>query len=246
MKLFIDVGNSLLKWRVNEDAAKLQVYNHGLVKALEGVRSQVGKVGSVYVSSVKSEEFNADLTSLVNDLWGVVPVLAKSHSRQAGVTCAYQQPERLGVDRWLAMLAAYAKAKTAVCVVDCGTATTIDVVSADGVHQGGFIIPGAKLMERGLLADTDKIIFSDAERSARSMKWGESTAEAVINGIYFSQIAIIEKCIARCKEQFAMIQTILCGGYGAEIHEDLSGDFIYVPDLVLDGLSIYSENMDFS
>lgn len=246
MKLFVDVGNSFLKWRVDSGELKQEAYRDGLERALERIKLSVPELDSVFVSSVKSQKFNDELSSAIINLWSLQPCLAKSQRQQAGVTCVYKDPTRLGVDRWLAMIAAFQRNKSAVCVIDCGTATTVDVIGPQGSHVGGFIIPGANLMERGLLADTDKIIFTEEERQSRSLDWGENTAEAVINGIYFSQIAIIEKCIARCKQQFAMIQTILTGGYGAQICNDLTDEVIYVPDLVLDGLRIYSENMDFT
>ena len=100
-------------------------------------------------------------------------------------------------------------------------------------------------MEKALLADTDKVVFTDAERKVVSSNWGKNTAQAVLNGINFTQLAIIEKCIARCKQQFAMIQFIVTGGNARDLLAELPEGVSYNPDLVLDGLQIYIESKDY-
>ncbi len=107
----------------------------------------------------------------------------------AGVTIRYSDPSRLGVDRWLAMLAAHAASTKACLVVDCGTALTIDKLTASGEHCGGYIIPGLALMRRSLEENTR--IRLNKEFEAGGVALGHSTDEAVYHGSLAAAVALI-------------------------------------------------------
>ena len=143
----------------------------------------------------------------------------------------------MGVDRWLAMLAARKRCSGRVCVVDAGSALTIDFVDADGLHQGGYIIPGPLLMERALLLDTGLVRF--AEDVDYGLAPGRSTAEAVRHGIALSQAGALHLALKQPPAEGANL--LFCGG-GAESLMALAGCGGELhPDLVFEGLQLMYE-----
>ena len=144
MRVLIDVGNTRLKYRINsEQKTKSVPYSSGLESAIKKINKDMGgEISEICVSSVKSKEFNSELSGLLKSHLRIAPVFAVTHKVQGGVTCVYEDEKRLGVDRWLAVLAGFKSAQGNVCIIDCGTATTVDVVQENGMHLGGFIIPG--------------------------------------------------------------------------------------------------------
>ena len=144
---------------------------------------------------------------------------------------SYADCSRMGVDRWLVMVAARHITKQPVCVIDCGSASTLDYVAANGQHEGGFIIPGQRLMVQSLLKDTANIAFTDAEADL-SQGYGTSTAGAVLKGaraMHQSGIkALAERAVTDGYRVFAT------GGDG-EFLDSIEG-LEFVPEMVLDGL----------
>ena len=232
MILQLDIGNTRVKWRLSADSALpkqgvLPRNSDSLLPALDSTPDQV------WVSSVAGAEFEAELTQAIRAEFDVEPWFARTGAAACGVTNSYAEPARMGVDRWLAMLAAWHRSPSALCIVDAGSALTIDFVSADGLHRGGYILPGADSMERALLADTDRVRFGDAPRDC--LDPGCSTEAAVFNGIQLSQAGAVSTALARYGEDSALY---FCGGNGALLKDlvDCGGEF--VPDLVLDGLAL--------
>ena len=89
--------------------------------------------------------------------WACETIFAKVESSAAELRNGYEQPQQMGVDRWVAMLAAWERHHAAACIVDCGTAITLDVVSESGHHLGGVIAPGISLMHEALASRTAQL-----------------------------------------------------------------------------------------
>ena len=140
----------------------------------------------------------------------------------------------MGVDRWLAMLGARRRCEGRLCVIDAGSATTIDLVDAAGQHEGGYIIPGPALMERALLLDTDRVRF--AEEVGYSLSPGRSTAEAVRHGVALAQVGAVTAVIGKVEDVSPSL--VFSGGAGETLMMLLDRGGEYVPDLVFDGLEI--------
>ena len=117
-------------------------------------------------------------------------VAATSHE-SAGVRCASPDPSRLGVDRWMAVLAASRLRPKPVLVVDAGTALTIDAVDSDGHHAGGFIIPGIDMMQLALTTRTAQIRIDAPDEINEA--FGTSTSEAVRNGALLAAAGACER-----------------------------------------------------
>ena len=234
MNLLLDIGNTLTKWRLVGDSADAQGFapRADLQQMLQDIATEHAPLG-VWVSSVAGQDVESDLAALVDSLWQLQPWFARTQESALGLQNSYQQPERMGVDRWLGMMAAWKQAHSAVCVVDAGSALTIDFVSTSGEHLGGYILPGIDSMERALLSDTDRVRFGEAARD--QLEPGASTESAVYNGLLLSQAGAVAMALHRVRGDFGLIFT---GGNGELLHQSLRLGGEYVPNLVLDGLNM--------
>jgi len=230
--LQLDVGNTRLKWRLHDGQALRESGSQERSAHLQLPELSVAPA-AVWVASVAGAEYNEQLSQRVQAAWGVSPWFAQSRAQACGVTNSYAEPERMGVDRWLAMIAAWTSVQAPVCVIDAGSALTIDLVTANGAHRGGYILPGLKLMERALLSDTDGVRFGEAPRDQLSP--GRSTEAAVLNGLALSQVGAVATALARFGDSEVLV---FCGGDGAVLQRLLDAGGDYRADLVLDGLGL--------
>jgi type III pantothenate kinase len=234
--LQMDVGNSSAKWRL---VAQGNVVARGKylpedASSREALYASVDAPEQIWISSVASPQAEEKLSSALVDKWGIQPWFARTASQSNGLVNSYADPARMGVDRWLAMLAAREKVTGRLCVVDAGSALTIDIVAAEGQHEGGYIIPGPALMERALLLDTDRVRFE--EEAAYELVPGRSTAEAVRHGVALAQAGSV--CMVLERMNLDPGQLLICGGGGEALHQLLNGAGAYIPDLVFDGLAL--------
>ncbi|WP_372779253.1 type III pantothenate kinase [Litorivivens sp.] len=236
MILEFDLGNTAAKWRLLRESS---VVASGRVNELAALDIPMDEpVAKVRVASVAGEERERELTRWCTEHLGVSPKFARSSSLCAGVSNAYEEPERLGVDRWLAVLAAFHRHPEGALVVDAGTALTIDLVDARGEHLGGYILPGLNLMQQSLRQDTARIRYTEAH--APDLEPGKSTAEAVANGAALAAAASVAAARVQARERLGgNCAALLTGGDAPLLMRLLgekAGDFAYSPDLVLDGL----------
>ncbi|MDO8863387.1 type III pantothenate kinase [Haliea sp. E1-2-M8] len=234
--LQFDVGNSSAKWRLMAGA---EVLARGVYRREdEDSRTQLlacsDVVDRIWIASVASEEAEWQLGTLLEERWQLEPWFARSEARTGTLVNSYQQPLRMGVDRWLAMLGAWHRRPDRLCVVDAGSALTIDLVDASGQHEGGYIIPGPSLMERALLLDTDRVRF--AEEAVYDLAPGTSTAEAVRHGIALAQAAAVRVAMEQSADPQRSLY--LCGGGAETLQRLLGGAGEWIPDLVFEGLEV--------
>lgn len=236
MRLEIDAGNTFIKWRILE-ADKVRFSGRVLTAStLNGLFSDVSVELSqgAYIGSVASKAVNEKLRTGIKRVFGVEPVFVKTERKAAGITNSYDDPERMGVDRWLAMVAAANQVNhSPVVVVDCGSAITVDYVSINGEHEGGYILPGLNLMKRSLLQGTANVDFT-ADEDRETLRRGKSTREAVENGAEYLFASLAEKLRREAEAEHRVL--IFTGGDGALLQE-LADTGVNKPDLVLDGLA---------
>ncbi|WLQ13779.1 type III pantothenate kinase [Hahella aquimaris] len=228
-ELDLDAGNSGLKWRLVESGRVVArgsvVYGATSIKwsvPIEGVDRAL-------VSSVASEEVNDSLRKLLNGIANVF--WAKTTSSYGSLVNAYADYASLGVDRWLALIAAYSKYPEDLCVIDCGTAVTVDYVDRFGVHKGGYIVPGAALMLRSLNMNTAALKGSYGYDS--ELVPGSSTRECIERGVFYMQKAFVLSIARSCVES-----RMVCTGGGVRALLENDEAYTYIEDLVLDGLRI--------
>jgi type III pantothenate kinase len=240
--LQLDVGNSASKWRLVQEG---EVVARGVYRAedqpsTEALLQCAQTLQQIWVASVAGREAEQSLANTLAQRWGVKAWFARSTASCSGLRNSYEEPERMGVDRWLAMLAAWKRLQGRVCVVDAGSALTCDLVSADGQHEGGYIIPGPTLMERALLLDTERVRF--AEDAEYTLAPGVSTAQAVRHGIALAQAGAL--ALAMERDDILPSQLLFCGGWGETLMSLLDRGGSYLPDLVFEGLEIAALNTD--
>lgn len=234
--LQLDVGNSSAKWRL-VDAG--QIIDRGRYTpednaSREMLLSCADALDHIWISSVAGPESEADLSAMLLQRWAVTPWFARTGARVGDLVNSYKDHSRMGVDRWLAMLGARARTGSRLCVVDAGSALTIDLVAASGQHEGGYIIPGPELMERALLLDTDRVRF--AEEVEYALVPGQSTAEAVRHGIALAQAGAV--AVALDTGGPDLPDLFFCGGAGETLMGLLGRGGEWVPDLVFEGLEL--------
>ncbi len=240
MILELDCGNTRVKWRVRNDDV---VIMRGAFLTLEGFNVATSdelaraKITRVLIGSVLNDEYARKLASWSIGYLGVNPEFAVSEPHCNGVVNGYQQPEKLGVDRWLAILAAKAKTPSACVLVDCGSAITVDLVTSQGEHLGGFIAPGLRLMRDALSMKTTAIKLSQIGYPENDFP-GRNTVAAVKS----AELAMIVGLVDHAKSVLRNYETSgaslwVTGGDG-EWLVSLLKDGIYQEDLVLDGLHI--------
>ena len=152
MILQIDIGNSRIKWRLLDNqkavvAAGVQATStivSGSSLDLQGVTS----VSEIQVASVVDAKIVTALKQQLEKTFSIHLKIAQVSAQAGSVTCGYKDPLQLGVDRWLAIVAAYQQFPEALLVIDAGTAITMDLVDAQGQHLGGYILPGLQLMNQ--------------------------------------------------------------------------------------------------
>lgn len=238
--LQLDVGNSSAKWRLLRDGAVVArgKYRPDDPDSARELLDCSGEPEQIWIASVASPEAEARLAAMLVERWQVQPWFARSAACTWQLRNSYADPGRMGADRWLAMLAARQRVSGRLVVVDAGSALTIDIVSADGRHEGGYIIPGPTLMERALLLDTDRVRF--AEPAEYELTPGTSTAEAVRHGIALAQVGALRTVLDR--EAVAGRQVVFCGG-GGQVLMALAGVAgTWAPDLVFEGLEVMARD----
>lgn len=230
MILQLDVGNSAVKWRLRQDGSNLQQGSFEPGAALPDLKQSPD---AVWVSSVTDPEQELVLADLLQERWGVAPWFARSGASACGVTSSYQDPSRMGVDRWLAMIAGFRLIGGPVCVIDAGSALTIDFLDGSGHHRGGYILPGMAMMERALLGETARVRFGDAPRDV--IEPGRSTETAVFNGLQLAQVGAVTAALQRYG---AGAELVFSGGNGEILAQLLAMGGNFQAELVLDGLEL--------
>lgn len=232
--LDIDMGNSSMKYRCGLQSGRLDYAPQDTEFTLPDVMAPV----RVRVSSVLDASHNDRLVEAVSKRWDVECEFARSSERCAGVQNGYTEVAALGVDRWLAVLAAYDRFGGPVLVADLGTAATLDFVTAEGKHLGGFIVPGTGLMRRSLLQDTAAIRYV-ADESLTDLSPGTQTRDAVERGVLLALVQLVSGELERfnrlCDHNARLA---LCGGDAERVAAHLDCDYQVLPHLVLDGLRL--------
>jgi type III pantothenate kinase len=242
MMFLVDMGNSSIKWAIlaqdHLGPQKRLLYNDNLDNLLtQAWLSLDVPLSGVWVSNVAGPKKAEILTHWIKSHWKLEPTFIKTSRSFCGIKNGYKNPEELGVDRWLALIGAYKLEKGMLCVVDCGTAVTLDVLSANGYHQGGLIIPGVTIMHNALfrntyaLAPLKKTLNENSEKSFLA----HDTFMGITLGTLYAIIGSIEHVINTLEKQENQVQLILTGGSASAL-ESLLVPYRLVPDLVLQGI----------
>lgn len=210
--LLIDEGNTRAKFAlVDKNSASFRV------KLLNITELAQHNISEIIFASVKAT--NDSVLKQVAALFpnAVIKELA-TQANAFGLQNAYKVVERLGVDRWLAMLGCKTLTKNAFIVIDAGTAVTIDAVSTQGQHLGGWILPNVAFSAESLAKRSGKIELTEPHSPAISL--GKITESCVFNGLYASHIALINSLVEDLKNKYQQLDVFLSGG-DSHIYQNL-------------------------
>lgn len=236
MKLFVDVGNTALKWRCRDGGRVEQggnAHHRHWDQALEAPLVHGGALETVWIASVAGLEADQRIADLVRERTGREPCFYYSKETDFGVRNCYPEPRRLGADRWVALVECWQRFGAGV-VIDCGSALTIDAVDGGGRFLGGYIVPGLGMLRNALLRDTADVHM---ETARPRLGLGRSTGECVHNGLLRMSVAFVTDVVVELRERLPDTCKVLAtGGDSAELSSAFSFEFLHLPDLVLDGL----------
>ena len=243
--LLFDVGNTRLKWGVlrKDRIVRTGVIDHDKLKQ-QGFSPLTTRLPAsadyVLVSNVAGTVFATRLASVIGIHCGIDIHFARSEKAAYGVKNGYRQPRRLGVDRWVGLVGARAETRSAVCVVDAGTAVTIDAMDKTGQHLGGQIIPGPRLMTAVLSNETNDI--GSPTGTVRDPHPGiglfaSNTGGAVQSGTISAVCGAIERAAKTMRSAGLRPKIVLTGGDASRILKQLDGNVLHRPHLVLQGLA---------
>jgi type III pantothenate kinase len=242
MKLLVDIGNSRVKWATlaggQIGTQRAQSYAGWTVEDWKRELFGARDIAAVVASSVSADP-SAALDAAARLVTGSAAKFVATTSEAAGVRNAYRDPRLLGVDRWLAIIAAHATTRGPCCVADVGTAATFDAVTADGTHLGGYIVPGPELMVRSLHGGTaDLAGRTAASGAAGAAPLADNTRDAIEFGGRLAVAALIDRAVADVAQGLGVAPTLLMtGGAAPSIVPLLRTPARPVPDLVLRGLA---------
>jgi len=245
MILDIDIGNTRIKWILSREGDMVE---RGAIEedALESLFTQLSKgdfnIARIRVASVRPS-LHETLETLSYRYCRQLPEYAVVKKQFGRLVNAYEDVSQMGVDRWLGIIAATRMCQGDCIVVSVGSAITVDLLDTHHQHKGGFIGPGLRLMRQSLYRDTDQVKL-DTIDALTMLEPGDSTQQAVSNGLLLMQLGLVEKSIDMLAVDRLTI--LVTGGDGVQLVKHLVNssnqpstcEIIFEPDLVFKGLSI--------
>ncbi len=272
MNLVLDLGNSRCKWALARSSGVTEVrntpetffrndslmpggalvYSDDFTRTLDQAFGALSRPVLVAAVSVAGAARTETLAHWVQHHWNLDLQCFSARTEQCGVTNSYKDPAQLGADRWAALIAARSRVPDAVCVVDCGTAITVDALDHKGVFRGGVIFPGVALMLSSLLDGTQGIRRAGAQvpQSTRMCESGQAsvgnpdtclaqtTADGVAAGVRYSLAGAIDRVLdEQAAELGGAPQVLLTGGNAEVLSLLVRHTTTLVPNLVLEGVA---------
>jgi type III pantothenate kinase len=255
MLLAFDIGNTTVaiglfrgpdlvkSWKIKTDRDKTSDdYAAVLVNLFQAAGIQPGQAEAAIIASVVPP-----LTPVIQDackgLFGL-EALVVGPGLRTGMPILYENPLEVGADRIVAAVAAYEKYGGPVIVVDFGTATTFDAVSAKGEYRGGAIAPGIQIAAEALYLKTARLPRIEIRKPKRAI--GRTTVASMQSGLYFGYVGLVSHTIDEIRKELGTeARVIATGGFGGQVLPEVPVIEAYEPDLVLQGLrTVFERNRE--
>ena len=235
----VDGGEIKARWRIATDprrtADQYAVWLHQLLE-LEGFAK--ADVSAVIIGTVVPRALH-NLEVLASKYFHVEPLIAGQGRAEWPLQLDVDEPQNVGADRALNAIAAHARHSGDLIIIDFGTATTFDVVSASGAYTGGIIAPGINLSLDALVSAAAKLPRIAIEAPATNSVVGRTTESQMIIGIYWGYVAMIEGLVDRLKAEIGRPVTVVSTGGLASLFDKHTDVFdVIEPDLTIQGLSL--------
>jgi type III pantothenate kinase len=252
MLLTIDIGNTNITFGVYSRSNELE--HHWRIKTDHG--RMADEYGILMLGLMLNEglEFKhirgVVMASVVPPLTQVFVKMVKRYVKQnplvveadvkTGVQIKYDSPRDVGADRIVDAVAVYKLYGGPACIVDFGTATTFDGISAKGEYLGGAIAPGIGIAAEALFSKTSKLPRVDLARPPKAI--GTNTVHAIQSGLMFGYVGIVEAMVARFREELGEnMRVIGTGGLAETIARETDVIEIVNPWITLEGLRLVWE-----
>jgi type III pantothenate kinase len=240
--LLLDVGNTRLKWAWQKGEAFLpggELTHTGQLGVEELAQINIKhSPAQVVAASVAGDKVAESLRIQVQRQFGKEVEFVTASSQGHGISNAYAQPVQLGSDRWAALVAAHQCCQGYLCVIDAGSALTLDLLRPDGQHLGGYILPGLGMMQNCLLERTAIPMSTSSVSLASSTQPGNSTRTCIANGALQAACGLIERTVLQLEQQGEeTVQCVLTGGDSQYLAAALTIPYVIEPYLVLMGLA---------
>ncbi len=248
--LLIDIGNTFLKWGLFHPTPGGRAHDnrvesgHALLEEITALPAQFAKLPTparIVISNVAGTRVRATTIRML-EVWrgAPAPYWLVPQEVQCGVTNCYRNPAQLGSDRWAALIGArHLLGSRPAMVVVCGTATTIDFLSASGVFKGGMIMPGVGLMLRSLHEGTAAL----PDQGGEFFQYPTQTVDAIASGCQHAQAGAIERLYAGESKHEPDVVCLLSGGAAGAVAPRLTIPFQLQDNLVLEGLYRISQSL---
>jgi len=255
MLLAFDVGNTTIaiglfrgrqlvkSWKIETDTDKTSdEYGVLLLNLMQACALGAGEISGAIISSVVPP-----LTPVIEEVcgtcFGTAPMVV-GPGLKTGMPILYETPLEVGADRITASVAAFEKHGGPLIVLDFGTATTFDAVSAKGEYLGGAISPGVRISAEALYLKTAKLPRIEIRKPKKAI--GRTTVASMQSGLYFGYIGMVTRMIEEIRKELgAEARVVATGGFGGQLAAEIPAIEAYEPDLVLEGLRIiYDRNRE--
>lgn len=237
MTLFIDIGNSRIKWQQSDQFAALpNVFTYQKTALSEQLNNNLKACpipdDEVVIVSVAGDKVNSEIESWIKATWGVGVRFLHTQRQWKTLQSGYLETEALGADRWYALIGAASRYSFPLITVDIGSAITIDIVNSTGLHLGGYITPGIDMMKRSLDAGTN-INFNYSQPLTKNATVPTDTMSAINSGILLSIAAFIDSvCVSVENDSIC----ILTGGGASQIAPLVNSSVIVDRNLIFFGM----------
>jgi len=244
MKILVDIGNSRCKSAIEncggvDGIQELEAFAWNDIFLHEVLEEIWLKPLNGRIPSSAGEGLLPNLSAWCCSQFGQQPVTVASEAEFDGLKNGYQEPSTFGVDRWAAMIGARSEYSGALCVIDSGTATTVDVIDASGQHLGGAILPGIYTMRRSLGKYTSALFAADGLISPFS----DNTASGIAGGTGYASVGAIDRLVFEAEQLVGDLTTVVTGGESQILESMMQASVIRDPLLVIKGVSAMARGL---
>lgn len=247
MMLLLDAGNTNIKAAMmdGEQMTPIGSVEHrtvGLGPALSAGQRIPGTVDRVVVCCVAGPVIRRELEAAIRDHFGLEAEFIVAQREACGVSNAYPEAHRLGADRWAALVGAQARGYEAACIVDAGSALTVDGL-ASGRHVGGLIAPGIGLMRAALFSETGNLRELSEEPLEGGMGlFATDTHESIVRGTILAAASLIQRSRKEMGRMIGKLPSLVISGGDADRLIPLLDEYVdHHPHLTLEGLAVIAK-----
>lgn len=244
MRLLLDLGNTRVKWGVADAGGGVsgidaRDWNKRLADTLHEAWVALPPPKGIWAASVVDAAREAQVAAAALARFGQPVTWVRTPREACGIRVAYAEPETMGVDRFLGMVAAHAEGRSPCVLASAGTAMVVDALTGEGRHLGGLIAPGARLMQQSVLAGTARV---RPQAPGRLGDAAASTADALASGCWQACAALVDRFAGRMAGALGGAPSVLLGGGDAGTLQPLveHASTLY-PDAVLKGLALWAD-----